>query len=109
MPTAICFWTESTTSRLKSVTDALEQTKQFTYADDNRLIDTSYSDAVNPTPNVTFSYDPYFPRQVSMTDGDGTTQYSHVPVGSFGAPQMQQKRARWRTTPSPMLTMRSDV
>ncbi|MHB8884742.1 MAG: RHS repeat-associated core domain-containing protein [Methylovirgula sp.] len=82
---------ENTTSRLKSVTDALGQVKQFAYAHDNRPLGISYSNAVNPTPNVGFIYDPYFPRLVSMTDGNGTTQYSYVPVGSLGALQLQQE------------------
>jgi RHS repeat-associated protein len=82
---------ENTTSRLKSVLDALGQTKQLAYAEDNRLAGLTYLSAVNPTPNVSFAYDPYFPRLVSMTDGNGTTQYNYVPVGSLGALQLQQE------------------
>ena len=47
--------------------------------------------AVNPTPNVSFTYDPYFPRLTAMTDGTGTRQYTYVPVGSLGALQLQQE------------------
>jgi RHS repeat-associated protein len=75
---------ETTTSRLKSILDALGQTKTYGYARDNRLTSVSYTGAVNPTPNVTFAYDPFFPRLVSMTDGTGTTSYSYLPVGSPG-------------------------
>ena len=82
---------ENTTSRLMSVLDALGQTKEYSYALDNRLTGTSYIDAVNPTPNVSFAYDPYYPRLASMTDGTGTTTYSHVPVGSPGALQLAQE------------------
>ena len=82
---------ENTTSRLKSIADALGQTKQYSYAEDNRLTGITYSGAINPTPNVSFAYDPYFPRLTSMTDGTGTTQYSYVPVGSMGALQLQQE------------------
>lgn len=82
---------ENTTSRGKSITDALSQIKQFTYAKDDRLSGITYLNALNPTPNVGFSYDPFFPRLVSMTDGTGTTQYSYVPVGSLGALQLQQE------------------
>ena len=46
---------------------------------------------MNPTANVTFAYDPWFPRLVSMTDGTGTTQYTYVPVGTPGALQLQQQ------------------
>jgi hypothetical protein len=40
---------------------------------------------------VSFAYDPYFPRSVSMTDGNGTTHYSYVGGFSFGALQLQQE------------------
>lgn len=87
----ITYTYETTTSRLKSVTDALGQTKQFSYAKDDRLTGIAYLNAVNPTPNVSFAYDDYFPRRVSMTDGNGTTQYRYVPVGSLGALKLQQE------------------
>jgi YD repeat-containing protein len=82
---------ENTTSRLHSVTDALGQTKQYSYAEDNRLTGIDYPNAVNPTPNVAFAYDPYFPRLVSMTDGTGTTTYAYVPVGMPGALRLQEE------------------
>jgi RHS repeat-associated protein len=82
---------ETTTSRLKSVTDALSQVKTYAYAKDDRLTGIAYTGAVNPTPNVGFTWDPYFPRPASMTDGTGTRQYTYVPVGSLGALQLQQE------------------
>nr|WP_253203981.1 RHS repeat-associated core domain-containing protein [Methylosinus sp. KRF6] len=82
---------ETTTSRLKSVTDALGQIKQYAYANDNRLTGVAYSNAVNPTPNVAFSYDPYLPRVASMTDGNGATRYSYAGSFSFGALRLQQE------------------
>jgi YD repeat-containing protein len=82
---------ENATSRLKSVTDALGQIKTYSYAKDDLLTGTSYTNTVNATPNVSFAYDPYFPRVVSMTDGTGTKQYTYVPVGSLGALQLQQE------------------
>jgi RHS repeat-associated protein len=82
---------ENTTSRLASVLDALSQTKQYSYDEDNELTGVTYLNAVNPTPNVGFTYDTHFPRLVSMTDGTGTTQYSYVPVGTPGALQLQQE------------------
>ena len=88
---AVTFAYENTTSRLKSVLDALGQTKQYSYTNDDRLAGVTYLNTVNPTPNVTFSYDPYFPRLVSMTDGNGTTQYAYVPTGSLGALQLLQE------------------
>ncbi len=82
---------ETTTSRLKSITDALGQVKQFSYAKDDRLTGLSYLNAHNPTPNVSFSYDPFFPRLASMTDGNGATQYTYQPVGALGALQLQRE------------------
>jgi RHS repeat-associated protein len=82
---------ETTTSRLKSVTDALGQIKQYSYKQDDQLASISYLNAVNPTPNVSFTYDPYFPRPVSMTDGNGATQYGYVPAFAFGALRRQQE------------------
>lgn len=76
---------------MKSITDALGQSKQFSYAKDNAITAITYASAVNPTPNVLFSYDAYFPRIVSMIDGTGTTQYSYVPAGTYGALQRQQE------------------
>ncbi|MGX5804292.1 RHS repeat-associated core domain-containing protein [Bradyrhizobium sp. Arg314] len=82
---------ENTTSRLKSVLDALGQTKQFSHAKDDRLSGITYLNSVNPTPNVSFAYDPYFPRPASMTDGTGTTQYSYFPPFAQGALKLQQE------------------
>jgi YD repeat-containing protein len=86
----VAYTYETTTSRLKSVTDALSQVKTYAYARDDRLTAITYTGAVNPTPNVSFTYDPYFPRLTAMTDGTGTRQYTYVPVGSLGALQLQQ-------------------
>jgi RHS repeat-associated protein len=80
---------EDTTSRLKFMTDALGQTKYYTYAVDDRTAGISYFGALNPTPGVGFAYDPYFPRLTTMIDGTGTTQYDYAPVGSLGALQLQ--------------------
>jgi RHS repeat-associated protein len=82
---------ENTTSRLKSVTDATLQVKQYTYALDDRIIGVDYQNAANPTPSVQFKYDPIFPLITSMTDGAGTTYYQYYPVGSLGALQLAQE------------------
>jgi RHS repeat-associated protein len=77
--------------RLAFITDPLGQVKQFTYAEDDLLTGISYLNAVNPTPNVTFAYDPYFRRLVSMTDGSGTTQYQYQPLGVLGTLKLQSE------------------
>jgi YD repeat-containing protein len=43
-----------------------------------------------PTANVSYDYDDFFSRKISMTDGTGMTQYQYYPVGSLGALQLQQ-------------------
>jgi RHS repeat-associated protein len=82
---------ETTTSRLKSITDALSQVRTYGYAKDDRLTAITYTGAVHTTPNVSFTYDPYFPRVASMTDGTGTTQYAYVPAGTLGALQLSSE------------------
>jgi YD repeat-containing protein len=88
---SVAYTYETTTSRLKAMTDALGQTKQYRYTEDDRLAGVSYLNAVNPTASVSFAYDAYFPRPVSMTGGTGATQYSYVPTFSFGALQQQRE------------------
>ncbi|KAA0690914.1 peptidase C39 [Neorhizobium sp. P12A] len=87
----VAYTYENTTSRLKSVLDALGQTKQYTYTIDNNLSGLTYLNAVNPTPNVSFTYDPYFQRIASMTDGVGTTTYSYNPSFVDGAQKLAQE------------------
>jgi RHS repeat-associated protein len=89
--TTVTYTYENTTSRLKSITDALSQVKTYSYARDNRLAAITYTNAVNATPNVSFTWDVFFPRLVSRTDGIGTTQFAYVPVGSLGALRVQQE------------------
>ncbi len=84
---------ENTTSRLKSMTDALNQTTHYTYFVDNNLQQTSYTSTVNPTPSVSYTYDPNYNRVGAMMDGTGTTTYSYYPVtssGTLGANQLYQ-------------------
>ena len=54
---------ETTTSRLKSVTDAASQVKTYSYAKDDRLTAVAYTGAVNPTPNVGFTWDRIVPAK----------------------------------------------
>jgi RHS repeat-associated protein len=82
---------ESTTSRLKSVTDALSQIKQYSYTVDDRISGITYLNAINATPSVSLAYDPYWPRIVSMQDGSGTTRYSYVASGTPGALHLAQE------------------
>ena len=91
---------EATTSRLHAVTDALQQVKQYSYTPDDSLTGITYSNTVNSTPNVTFTYDPYFRRLTSMTDGSGTTQYTYFPTDTPGALRIASE-----TVPEPHATI----
>ena len=51
----------------------------------------NYLNPLHPTPSVSFTYDPYFPRITGMRDGTGNTSYSYVPVGRPGALRLAQE------------------
>src|SRR5437867_9803908 len=69
-----------TTSRVKSVADARNQTTIYDYFKDNKLKQLTYSNAVIATPSVAFTYDANYNRVLTMTDGIGTTTYGYNPV-----------------------------
>ncbi|MEW6738045.1 MAG: hypothetical protein AB1489_42605, partial [Acidobacteriota bacterium] len=71
---------ESTTSRLKQMTDAKNQTTNYEYFKDNNLKQVSYTNAQIATPTVSYTYDTNYNRLVSMQDGTGTTTYTYHPV-----------------------------
>jgi RHS repeat-associated protein len=78
---------ETNTSRLKSMTDAKNQTTVYNYYNDDNLKQVSYQNAVVATPSVSLTYDTNYNRLLTMTDGIGTTTYSHYSVtnGQLGA------------------------
>jgi RHS repeat-associated protein len=71
---------ETNTSRLKSVTDAKNQTTAYSYYNDNNLKQVTYSNAVIATPSVSLTYDTNYNRLLTMTDGIGTTTYGYNPI-----------------------------
>ncbi|MFZ3374372.1 MAG: hypothetical protein WA183_02345, partial [Chthoniobacterales bacterium] len=84
--------TVGATSRLKSMTDALNQTTNYQYFAEDDLMQVSYTNAVHPTPPVNFTYDPNYNRVISMTDGTGPTSYTYYPVTTtptLGAGQLK--------------------
>jgi len=84
--TTVNYVYEDTTSRLKSVTDALNQKTNYHYRKDDNLEQVSYTNALKPTPTVNLDYDPYYNRIQSMTtEGIGTTTYTYYPAGTLGA------------------------
>jgi RHS repeat-associated protein len=78
--TQINYAYENTTSRLKSVTDAKNQTTAYGYFNDNDLRQVVYSNAIIATPGVSFAYDTNYNRPLTMTDGTGITAYSYNPI-----------------------------
>ena len=66
-------------------TDALRQTRTITYGKDNQVTHVAYSGGSTNTASVSFIWDAYHPRIVSMKDSTGTTSYHYAPVGRPGA------------------------
>jgi RHS repeat-associated protein len=78
--TSLNYTYETTTSRLKSVTDAKAQVTNYSYNLDNSLAKVSYTNAQNPTPTVNYTYDSAYSRIITMTDGIGITNYTYNPI-----------------------------
>jgi RHS repeat-associated protein len=90
--TSVSYIYENTTSRLKSMTDALNQTTNYQYFLDDNRHQISYAGALHATSGVSFAYDPNYNRIASMTDGTGITNYGYFPVANppaLGANQLQ--------------------
>lgn len=85
-------FTYDVSSRLASKTDALGQTTNYTYTVADLLAGIDYTNAVNPTLSVQFTYDPDYRRVTAMTDGHGATQYAYYPAGEPGAGQIQSEQ-----------------
>ncbi len=71
--------------RLRSVTDPLGQTTQYSYTLAGKVSGIQYLSAQVPTAPVSFTYGQNFPHLVAMTDGTGTTHYSYGAIGHPGA------------------------
>jgi RHS repeat-associated protein len=74
--------------RLLTVTDPKAQVTTYTYAADNQVLSTTFTNAVIPTPTVSFTYEAAYPRVATMQDGIGTTTYTYHPAGQLGAGQV---------------------
>ncbi len=60
--------------------DLMGRTLTYQYAIDDRVTKKDFSDMA--TPDVTFTYDPYFPRLATRQDGAGTTSFTYHPYGA---------------------------
>ena len=82
---------ETTTSRVKKVTDAKLQDVLYEYFLDDSLKRVSYANAANPPAPVEFTYDSTHPRVSTKTDGQGATAYAYNSIAvppALGAGQL---------------------
>src|SRR5579862_1923529 len=82
---AVAYAYSTTTSRLLSMTDAKAQVTSYSYNLDDTISQVAYTNDGVPTPTVSFSYDQYYPRLLSFTDGLGTTNYTYCAPQTLGA------------------------
>jgi RHS repeat-associated protein len=83
---AITYVYENNTSRLKSITDARNQTITFSYNLDDSLQKKDYS--VTATSDVQYTYDPNYQRLLTASNGWGTIAYAYNAyiTDPFGTP-----------------------
>ena len=79
-------FTYDNANRLATRTDALGQITTYAWFRDNNPKSRTYSNTVNPTKNVSFTYAQQYSRLTSMTDGSGTastgtTTFDYYPIG----------------------------
>jgi len=86
--TATAYTYETTTSRVKTITDPKAQVTTYTYNVDDPVAQIVYTNVEHSTPSVSFTYDANYHRLTSMTDGTGTTTYSYEAVGGLGGTQI---------------------
>jgi RHS repeat-associated protein len=85
---------ETTTSRLKVYTDEYSDTKTYAYNEANEPTGITYT--AGDTPNVTYAWDTYFPgRMTGMTDGNGSSTFTYVAIGTNGALQPYVETGPW--------------
>ena len=81
-------YTYDLAGRLKTVTDPMDQVTTHTYNIDDSLASTGFTNETIATPDISDTYDSYYPRALTMVDGNGTTTYSYVAPGTNGAGQV---------------------
>jgi RHS repeat-associated protein len=82
---------ETTSSRVKKVTDAKLQDVLYEYFLDDSLKNVSFANAANPPAPVSFTYDSAYPRVLTKADGQGGTTYGYNPIAvppALGAGQL---------------------
>ena len=81
---------ETTTPRLKQVTDRKGQVATYSYFKDDAFKQKVYTNAAVATATVSATYDPAYHRLATLVDGTGTTAVTYHPVGTgqLGAGQV---------------------
>ena len=77
---------ETTTSRLKQITDAKGQITNYQYFGDDNLKQVSYTNSTTATPSVNYTYDATYNRVATIADGTGTTTHTYHPVVAAPSP-----------------------
>ncbi|MBU6303642.1 MAG: hypothetical protein KGS60_19015, partial [Verrucomicrobia bacterium] len=91
-------WTyDQAVGRLTRFTGRNGQPLDYQYFLDGRLKSLAYpvTPGIPATPGVAFTYDAVYGRQVTMTDGIGTTSYAYHPPGVNGAGQVASIDGPW--------------
>jgi RHS repeat-associated protein len=66
----------------------MDQVTTYAYNLDDSLASTGFTNETIATPDISHTYDPHYPRPLTMVDGNGTTTYSYVAPGTNGALQL---------------------
>ncbi len=86
---------EATNSRVARMTDPNGQGKAFSYNLDDSVAAVTYLNAQYPTSGMSYTYDPAYPRRLSMTDGLGVTTYSYGGANGPGANLLKTEKTLW--------------
>jgi RHS repeat-associated protein len=78
-------YTYDLTGRLKTITDPMDQVTTFSYNNDDSLASTGFTNETIATPDISHTYETYYPRPATMVDGNGTTTYTYKAAGTNGA------------------------
>jgi RHS repeat-associated protein len=73
-------YTYDLSGRLKTEVDPMSRTTTYTYNVDDRIAKKDYSDTA--TPDVTYTYDTWYPRLITRLDGTGTTSFTYHADGA---------------------------
>ena len=87
---------ERATSRLLRKRDERNQITEFRYDLADAKVSRRYFNTVQPTPDVSYTYDPDYQRIASMTDGNGTTRFRYHPInGHPGSGRLASVDGPW--------------